>query len=284
MTSTILISGASSGIGYCCALGLKARGYRVFAGARRAEDLQQLQELGLEAIALDVNDSASIKHAVATVLERTQGKLDFLFNNAGYGQAGAVEDLSRAAIRAQFETNVFGLIELTNTVIPIMRQQGHGRIVNTSSILGIVTLAYRGAYNASKFAVEGFTDTLRQELADTNIRVTLLEPGPILSKFRHNAYANYLQTIDIQNSPHREKYENIIKRLQGKTSPDPFTLPPEAVLKKLIHALENPRPKIRYYITFPAYFLSTLKRILPACVMDWVLRQISANEAKRHRQ
>ncbi|CAN5221918.1 SDR family NAD(P)-dependent oxidoreductase [soil metagenome] len=282
MSQTILISGASSGIGRCCALGLKARGYRVFAGVRRQEDLQHLQALGLESIYLDVNDTVSIKNAVNNVLEKTQGKLDFLFNNAGYGQSGAVEDLSRDAIRAQFETNVFGLIELTNHIIPIMRQQGHGRIVNTGSILGIITLPYRGAYNASKFALEGFTDTLRQELSDTNISVSLLEPGPILSKFRDNAYINYLRTINTKQSPHRKNYENIIKRLQKQKGPDPFTQPPEAVLKKLIHALENPRPKIRYYITVPSYFLSTLKRLLPARAMDWVLKKISAGEIQRH--
>lgn len=282
MSHTILISGASSGIGYCCALGLKARGYRVFAGVRNNDDLQHLQELGVESVYLDVNDSVSIKNAVNNVLEKTQGRLDFLFNNAGYGQPGAVEDLSRDTIRAQFETNVFGLIELTNHIIPVMRQQGHGRIVNTSSILGIVALAYRGAYIASKFAVEGFTDTLRLELADTNIRVALLEPGPILSKFRNSAHTHHLQNINMQQSPHQKNYENIIKRLQAQTRSDPFTLPPEAVLKKLIHALESPRPKIRYYITLPAYFLSTLKRWLPARAMDWVLRKISAGEIQRH--
>jgi len=276
MNKTILITGASSGIGHCCALGLKARGYRVFATARKTEDIQLLQAQGLESIYLDLNNSESIKNTVNTVLEKTHGTLDYLFNNAGFAQPGAVEDLSRDMIRVQFETNVFGLLELTNQIIPVMRRQGRGRIVNTSSILGIINMPYRGAYNASKFALESFTDTLRLELYGTGIQVSLIEPGPITSKFRDNALATYLKNIDSKNSPHHERYEKVLQRIAGKNKPDPFTLPPEAVLKKLIHALESPHPKIRYKVTFPAHLLSTLKRLLPDRIMDYLLRRISA--------
>lgn len=276
----ILITGASSGIGHCCALALKARGYRVFATARKPEDLKALAALGLETIALDLNSSASIHNAVNELLEKTNGKLDFLFNNAGYGQPGAVEDLPRDIIRTQFETNVFGLIELTNLIIPVMRKQGQGRIINTSSILGIITLPYRGAYNASKFAVEGFTDTLRQELYGTGIQVILIEPGPITSQFRANAYAAYMKSIDITHSHHRANYEKLAQQFADETVQDPFTLPPQAVAEKLIHALESRKPKIRYYVTFPTYALSFLKRLLPVRAMDWVLRQISDAELK----
>ena len=280
MTKTILITGASSGIGLCCALGLKVRGYRVFAITRSLEAAETLKTQGLESIILDLDNSLSIKNAVSQVLEQTGGTLDYLFNNAGYGQPGAVEDLSRDAIRQQFESNLFGPLELTNLIIPVMRQQGHGRIIFTSSILGMVALAYRGAYNASKFALEGLVDTLRQELYDTNIKISLIEPGPIISKFREHAQENFQQNINIEQSIHQEKYEKAMQRQVTKKILDPFTRPPEAVLQRLIHALENPRAQLRYYVTPPAYFLSTLKRLLPGRVLDWILQRISASETQ----
>ncbi len=270
----VLITGCSSGIGLCAAHGLRARGFRVFASARRDEDVRRLADLGFEAVRLDLADSASIQAAVQAVLDATGGTLYGLFNNGAYGQPGAVEDLSREVLREQFETNLFGTHELTQRVIPVMRRQGGGRIVQNSSVLGFAAMRFRGAYNASKYALEGLTDTLRLELAGSGVQVSLVEPGPILSRFRDNAFAKYRQHIDPTHSPHRETYLAMEARLQ-KTGPAvPFTLGPEAVVAKVIHALESPRPKARYYVTFPTYLFGALKRVLPTRALDWVLGKV----------
>jgi NAD(P)-dependent dehydrogenase (short-subunit alcohol dehydrogenase family) len=270
----ILITGCSSGIGRCLAQGLQERGYRVFATARQPADVETLTQAGFESLLLDLNSSDSIHAAVETILTRTQGQLFALINNGAYGQPGAVEDLTRAALRAQFETNLFGTQELTNLVLPAMRAQGEGRIIQISSILGIVCFAYRGAYNASKFALEALSDTMRQELRDTNIHVSLIEPGPITSRFRANAHDAFKRHIDREHSAHREYYARVEKRLGGQ-KPLPFTLPPEAVLKKVIHALEARRPKARYAVTFPTYLFAVLRRILPVRALDAILAAVS---------
>jgi NAD(P)-dependent dehydrogenase (short-subunit alcohol dehydrogenase family) len=276
----ILITGCSSGIGLCVAEALAQRGYRVFATARKKQDLQKLQAGGLESLPLDLADSASIRRTVAEVLTRSGGKLYALFNNGAYGQPGAVEDLRREVLREQFETNLFGTLELTNLVIPTMRAQGYGRIIQNSSVLGFAAMPYRGAYNGSKFALEGLTDTLRMELADSGIHVSLIEPGPIESRFRANAYAAYQRNIDAEHSVHREHYLAMERRLNKPGPAAPFTLPPEAVLKKVIHALESPRPKVRYYVTLPTHLFAALKRILPQRAMDWVLTQAGGGGAR----
>ena len=275
---SILITGCSSGIGLCCAQGLQQRGWRVFATARKPEDVDMLKSLGLEAHQLDLNDSDSIKRAVAWTQELTGGTLDALFNNGAYGQPGAVEDLSREVLRASFETNLFGTHELTCQVLPIMRKQGHGRIVQNSSVLGFAALPFRGAYNASKFALEGLTDTLRLELCKTNIKISLIEPGPITSRFRANAFAMYQKNINKETSPFRANYEGMEARLKKKGPAAPFTLPPEAVLEKLIHALESSKPKPRYYVTFPTKLFGYLKRVLSTRGMDAILRKVSKDE------
>ena len=277
---TILITGCSSGIGGCVAHGLKARGWRVFATVRQPADMERLQTQGLESLTLDLRDSDSIRAAVAAVLERTGGRLDALFNNGAYGQPGAVEDLSREALREQFETNLFGTQELTNQVIPVMRRQGRGRILYTSSVLGLVAFPYRGAYVASKFALEGLADTLRMELTDTGIHICLIEPGPILSRFRDHAHAAYLRHIRAETSPHREKYAAMEARLLKEGPAAPFTLPPEAVLKRVIHALESPRPRARYPVTVPTYLFAALRRLLPTRALDAVLRR-AGGEGRR---
>jgi NAD(P)-dependent dehydrogenase (short-subunit alcohol dehydrogenase family) len=271
----VLITGCSSGIGYSVAHGLKNRGYSVFATVRQPKDVARLEQEGFSSLVLDLSDSQSIFEAVQTLLEQTNGRLYGLFNNGAYGQTGAVEDLSRKALRQQFETNLFGTHELTRQVIPIMRRQGEGRIIQNSSVLGLVALSYRGAYNASKFALEGLSDTLRLELAGTGIFVSLIEPGPIISRFRANAYGMFKQYIDAEHSVHRKTYAKMEQRLLAKEAVVPFTLPPEAVLKKVIHALESRRPQPRYYVTFPTYLLASLKRLLPHRTMDWVLRHLS---------
>lgn len=274
----ILITGCSSGIGYCVAHGLHKRGYNVIASARKTKDVEKLCQEGLQCIQLDLDDSQSIENAVTETLQLSDGKIYALFNNAAYGQAGAVEDLSRKVLRQQFETNLFGTVELTNKILPIMRRQGYGRIIQNSSVLGLITLRFRGAYNASKFALEGLTDTLRHELDETNIHVSLIEPGPITSRFRANAFAAYKKNINAGHSAHREIYQKIEQRLQKQRGSAPFTLPPEAVLKKVIHSLESRRPRPRYYVTVPTYLFGTLKRLLSTPWLDKTLLRISRSE------
>ncbi len=272
-SKTILITGCSSGIGYVTAVELRKRGHNVIASARKPEDVARLSQEGFTAVQLDLAYSDSIRQAVRQVAALTDGRIDALFNNGAFGQPGAVEDLSRDVLRFQFETNFFGTHELTNLLIPIMRQQGHGRIIYNSSVLGFVAMTYRGAYNASKFALEGLADTLRLELHGSNIHVSLIEPGPILSNFRKNAFELYKKNIDPVHSVHKEVYKNMEERLQKEGPVAPFTLPAEAVAEKVIHALEANRPKLRYYVTFPTYLFGFLKRILPVSWMDGLLRK-----------
>jgi len=275
---SVLITGCSTGIGLCAAEGLAQRGYRVFATARQAADVEMLAARGLESLQLDISDSESIRRAVDEVLQRTGGTLYALFNNAGYGQPGAVEDLRREVLREQFETNVFGTVELTNLIIPVMRAQGGGRIIINSSILGFIALPFRGAYNASKYALEGIADTLRLELRGSGIHVSLIEPGPIASRFRANAHEMFKQRVDAEASFFRETYREMEKRLTKPGPAAPFTLPPEAVLEKLIHALESGRPRIRYPVTFPAHLFAALKRLLPGAALDYVLGRVGKDE------
>ena len=277
---SILITGCSSGIGFTCAQGLHQRGYRVFASARKAADVERLRALGLEALLLDLDDTASIAAAVDHVLDKTGGALYGLFNNGGYGQPGAVEDVPTEALRANFQTNVFGPHELTRRIIPIMRKQGHGRIIQNSSVLGLVAMPYRGAYNATKFAIEGLSDTLRLELKGTGIHVSLIEPGPIRSQFRANAFLKYREHINKEKSAFLTIYEGMERRLTKPGPAQPFTLGPEAVLDKLIHALESSRPRQRYPVTVPTKLLWTLKRIVSGNVMDRVLLYFSRRENK----
>lgn len=271
---SVLITGCSSGIGKEVALGLQQRGYRVFASARKREDLEDLRQAGLEAVQLDLANQASILQAVNSVLASTNGKLFGLFNNAAYGQPGAVEDISVDALREQFEVNVFGTHELTRLVLPVMREQGYGRVIQNSSVLGLVALQYRGAYTATKFALEALTDTLRQEFAGTGIYFSLIEPGPVISNFRQNSHKAFLRHIDKDNSVHRDTYQSMEQRLLKEGPAVPFTVGPDAVLKKVIYALESKRPQIRYYVTFPTYLFGYLKRLLPARVLDALLRQV----------
>ena len=271
----ILITGCSSGIGLTVAKGLRDRGYRVFASARKAEDVEALAADGMEALQLDLASSASIEEAVAQLRRTSKDRLYALFNNGAYGQPGAVEDLSRAALREQFETNLFGWHELTCRVIPVMRDQREGRIIQNSSILGFIALPYRGAYVASKYALEGLTDTLRLELQGSGIHVSLIEPGPIESRFRANAHAMWKKHIDPNNSCHRDNYLAMEARLRKQGATAPFTLPANAVLKKVIHALESPRPKARYHVTFPTHLFAILQRLLSTRALDSVLLRIS---------
>lgn len=269
---TILITGCSSGIGYAAAHALRERGWRVFASCRQTRDCERLAAEGFDAPQLDYTDASSIATAVDHVLEQTGGTLDALYNNGAHATPGAVEDLPTDALRAIFESNFFGWHELTRKIIPVMRAQGHGRIIQCSSVLGLVTMPWRGAYNSTKFALEGLTDTLRIELRDTPIHVTLIEPGPITSNIRANSIPHFERWIDWKTSARKAQYESaLLDRLYTARGPDRFELPPQAVVDKLIHALEADRPRPRYYVTTPTRISGILKRILPTRALDWVL-------------
>ena len=271
MTRSILITGCSSGIGYDAAHGLLKRGWRVFATCRAEADCDRLRAEGLESFQLDYDDEASITAALAETLKRTGGTLDALYNNGAYAIPGAVEDLPRDALRAIFETNLFGYHDLIRQVIPVMRAQGHGRIVNCSSILGFMVMPWRGAYVATKFALEGLSDTLRVEMRGTGIHVSLIEPGPITSNIRKNAIPHFEKWIDWKNSAHATAYRaTLVKRLYRDSGPDAFERPASAVTKKLIHALEARRPRPRYYVTTPTHVIGALRRILSSRAMDWL--------------
>lgn len=271
---SILITGCSSGIGYACATGLRQRGYRVFATARKASDLARLSAQGLETLYLDYCEPESVDHCVAEVSRRTEGKLYALFNNGAYGQPGAVGDLRREVLEQQFQANFFGWHQLTCACLPLMRTNGAGRIVQNSSVLGLVAMKWRGAYNASKFAIEGLSDTLRLELRGSGIHVSIIEPGPITSRFTEHALAAFEANIDEMNSHYKADYARQRARLGGGR-PNRFKLPPEAVLDKLVHALESPRPKVRYYVTTPTTIMAWCRRLLPYRLVDVIANKAS---------
>lgn len=268
---TIIVTGASSGIGAYCARALRADGWRVFATARRPEDIAALAADGLEAFYLDYREPQSIEALVAAVLERTGGTLTALYNNGAHAQPGAVEDLPVEALRQQFEANFFGWHDLTRRIVPVMRRQGHGRIVHCSSILGLTPALWRGAYVSSKHALEGLMLTLRMELAGSGIHVSLIEPGPVTSKIAPNALPWFERFVDIDNSPHREAYQAQLQRMKGGGSKSRLKLGPEAVHAVLRHALLSERPRPHYVVTLPARIGVALKRVLPASLLYRVL-------------
>lgn len=273
MTKSILITGCSSGIGYDAAHGLKRAGWRVFATCRQQKDVERLQAEGLESIRLDYADERSIQQALDWVLQQTGGTLDALYNNGAFACPGAAEDLPRAALREIFEVNLFGYHDLTRRVIPVMRQQGHGHIINCSSILGLVVAPWRAAYNSTKFALEGLTDTLRIEMRDTNIKIVLLEPGPVTSEIRVKSIPYFEKWIDWESSPRAEQYRvSLHQRLYTqKEDKDPFELPASAVTTKLLKILNTRNPRPRYYVTTATYIMGTLRRILPSRALDAIL-------------
>ena len=270
----IFITGCSTGIGYFCARELHKNGHTVYATCRYEKDVKRLESEGLIAYKLDLRFSTSIQKAVDWVVKKTDGKIDVLFNNGAYGQPGAVEDLSREVLKEQFETNVFGTQELTNLVLPHMRKNGFGRVIYNSSVLGIVSMAYRGAYNSSKYAIEGLCDTLRLELKGSGVDVVLIEPGPIRSDFRKNALKKFQENIDMKNSIHVKVYEKTLERLE-RDGDAPFTLGEDAVYDALKKAITSKKPKTRYYVTFPAKLFGFLKKILSVRVLDKILIKAS---------
>ena len=270
-----LITGCSSGIGLDAARSLHARGWRVFATCRQEADCDRLRAEGLESFPLDYADEASITAAVEEVRRRTGGTLDALYNNGAFACPGAAEDLPRGALREIFEVNLFGYHDLTRQVIPLMRAQGHGRIVNCSSVLGLVGMRWRAAYVSTKFAMEGLTDVLRVEMRGTGIDIILIEPGPIPTRIRENSIPHFEKWIDWENSARVEEYRSLLHRLyEPKTGPDLFELPCAAVTAKLIHALESRRPRPRYYVTKATHLMALARRILPTRALDWLISRV----------
>jgi len=277
---TVLVTGCSSGIGYHVAKDLKDQGYNVYTTARKDEDVKRLISEGFKCLQLDYADSESVQDLANELMLLVGTNLYAVFHNGAYGQPGAVEDLTRETIEKQFASNVFGWMELNNRLIVLMRHNNRGRIIFNSSVLGLVALPFRGAYNASKYAIEGFADTLRLELSDTNVKVSLIEPGPIESKFRPNALQALKDNVNMEESVHRDRYKRTLFRLAKEGNVDPYTLSPEAVLEKVIHALENKNPKPRYYVTFPTRFMGTMKRLLSSRLLDKLILKVAGGEMK----
>ncbi|EWH12190.1 short-chain dehydrogenase/reductase SDR [Catenovulum agarivorans DS-2] len=271
-TKAILITGCSSGIGLHCALELQREGYQVLATARQTQDVDKLIELGLTAHQLDLADPASVEAGFNWAVNQAEDGIYALFNNGAYALPGALEDVTRAQLKCLFETNVFGWHQLTNLCIEHMLEHKQGRIIQNSSVLGLVAMKFRGAYNASKYAIEGLSDTLRLELRHTNIYISLIEPGPILSKFRANALMQFEQNIDVNNSRFAQTYQKMLSRLKKEGPGMAFTEGPESVLKRVRHALNAKQPQARYYVTKPTYFIGLMRRILPTKWLDQLVK------------
>jgi NAD(P)-dependent dehydrogenase (short-subunit alcohol dehydrogenase family) len=273
MSVSILITGCSTGIGYFCAKRLHIDGYKVYATVKNEQDIAKLQAEGLRAYKLDVTSAKDIASIVDLIAQDNNGKLDILFNNAGYGQPGSLEDLPLVALKEQFETNLFGNFALTQAMLPCLRRSVCAKIIQNSSVLGFVSLKYRGAYNASKYALEGLSDTMRLELAPFGIAVSLIEPGPIVSKFRKNAYDKFKQHISIEQSHYKDDYLQAIKRFESSEL-DPFTLGESAVYDIVVKIIKTSKPKARYRVTFPTTLFWFLKRVTSTKVLDWVLQKV----------
>jgi len=269
--TNIVITGCSTGIGFATAEYLQEKGIKVYATVRASSDIEKLKALGIEnVLKLDVTKADEIKAVIEYVLTQDK-KIDVWFNNAGYGQAGAIEDIETKFLREQFETNVFGMHEATKQIIPIMRKQGYGKIIQHSSVLGLVSLFGRGAYNASKYAIEGLTDTLRLELKGSNIYVSLLNTGPVTSNFRKNAMKKLEDNVDIENSIFKEAY---LKNLSAKKSDVPFNEEAISVARVVEKIILTSKPKPRYYITKATYLLGYMKRVLSTLQLDKILGKI----------
>lgn len=270
----ILITGCSSGIGLQTAITLKQNGIKVYATARKEEDVKKLNDLGFHTFLLDVTKPKQIAHALEQIV-KNDAKIDAVFNNAGFGQPGALEDIETKYLKEQFETNVFGLHELTRQVLPYMREQGYGKIIQHSSVLGIISLRFRGAYNASKYAIEGLADTLRLELADTKITISTINTGPVTSKFRDNAVKKFKENVDQENSAYKKEYDTQLNaRLENDKDTTPFNLPATSVVDIIQNIMNTDNPKPRYYVTKATYILGFLKRILSTSILDKILKKI----------
>lgn len=269
---SVLVTGCSSGIGLATAELLRDKGWNVYPTARKVEDLDMLEAMGFPAMQLDVASSISIEATVDQLMSACGGRLGAVVNNAGFGMPGAIQDLTRDAMRQQFEVNLFGLQELTNRLIPVFREQGYGRIVNVSSVVGRIALPFMGIYSASKFALEAISDVQRIELSPDSISVSIVEPGPIETRFSTNCAGEGELALDADRSRFSASYKRYFdKRRSGGMSEDRFRLPPAIVAGKILHALESSHPKIRYCVTLPAYLGSMAARFVPAGLIDRVM-------------
>ena len=268
----VLVTGCSTGIGAATARLLKEKGWQVIPTARKLDDLERLKSEGFAPVKLDMADSESVTRAAEEVLEAFQGRIGALVNNAGFGQAGAMEDLTRAAMRYQFEVNVFGLQELTNKFVPCFRKQGYGRIVNVSSVLGRIVLPFMGVYSASKFAVEAMSQALRVELRGTGVMVSVIEPGPIESEFRKTTMDRGREQLEQIQSVFKKRYQDQLTGDQVKKKfSHNFMMRPEAVARKIRHALESGCSRRRYQVTLPAYAGACLSRFAPDALLEFLL-------------
>ena len=272
----ILITGCSSGIGKNAALRLHNKGWRVFATCRSEKDCFFFNRLGIESLPLDLLSELSIDNAINYINKETNSQLDALYNNGAYAIPGAIQDMPRDAIREIFEVNVFGQIDLINKCIPLMLNSEDPRIINCSSVLGFLSLPYRGLYSATKFSIEALTDALRRENYNNKIKFILIQPGPINTKIRKNSIKHFENWIDWENSPNKEIYEyKIMKHLYNEKnnySYINFELQPDSVTKILIKALNSKKPKIRYTVTLPTKIAKIMIKFLPTNLLDWIFK------------
>ena len=266
----ILITGCSSGIGRATALEAAARGHRVYATARRPDSLCDLEKDGLRALALDVTDAGSIRDGMASVLAEADS-IDALVNNAGYGQYGAVEDVSAEEWRRQFDVNLFGAVEMTRAVLPAMRRKRAGTIVNVSSVGGKIAIPFAAPYCASKHALEAVSDALRVEVAPFGIRVVVVEAGPIETRFADRARASVTRILE-SPGPYSAFYPEVER--SAETDFQAGKLPPEAVARVIVAAIESGNPKTRYRVTRMARTLIPLRRFLSDRFFDRRMKKL----------
>ena len=275
-TKNILITGCSSGIGKNVAITLHNKGWRVFATCRSKTDCTFFTKLGIESFPLDLLKEESINCAVNLVKQKTKSQLDVLFNNGAYAIPGAIQDIPRSAMREIFEVNVFGQIDLINRCIPLMMNSDYPKIINCSSVLGFISLPYRGLYSATKYSIEALTDALRRENYDSKIKFVLIQPGPINTDIKKKSIKHFEKWIDWKKSIHQKTYENkVIKRLYDNNYKDSFNsyeLQPDEVTKILINVLNTKKPKARYKITIQTKIAQIMIKLLPTNTLDWFFK------------
>ncbi len=280
VSKAVLITGCSSGIGRATAERLAGNGWTVYATARRPESIEDLGSVGCKLLALDVCDEASMRVAV-TAVEQAEGAVGVLVNNAGYSQSGPVEEVPLDSVRRQFETNVFGLVRMIQLVLPGMRGQGFGRIVNVSSMGGKLTFPGFGFYHATKYSVEAISDALRFEVRPFGVHVAVIEPGLIKTRFGETA-AGSVSYPAPEDGPYAAFNRALVKQTAGayEGAMSRLAAGPEAVAKKIEKAISSRRPRTRYPVTASARILMTQRRLLPDRAWDAVMRsQIKAPKA-----
>lgn len=272
-----VITGASSGIGSAAALRLLALGFTVYGAARRLDRLEALATQGVKPLALDVTDTESMRAGIAGVIA-TAGRIDVLVNNAGYGSYGAIEDVSPEEAKRQFDVNVFGAMELTTLVIPHMRKQGSGRVINISSVGGRAVGPFGGWYHGTKFALEALSDSLRMELKPFGIDVVVVEPGGIKSEFLDIAASGLQATSG--NGPYADRVKSM---LASFTNPRMMRMqsPPQIIADVIARAATVKKPKTRYVAGFGARPLVTLRRLLSDRAFDSLISRVSGTPTKR---